>query len=96
MLPIIPHFANECLLMINAKKEVSWPSYDKNLFTDDKVNIVIQINGKKRGIINSTKNTTEDSLVKMIMSDEKLNKHLQNRTINKKIFIKDKLINIIL
>ena len=96
MLPIIPHFANECLLMINAKKEVSWPSYDKNLFTDDKVNIVIQINGKKRGIINSTKNTTEDSLVQMIMSDEKLNKHLENRTINKKIFIKDKLINIIL
>ena len=96
MLPVIPHFASECLVMINAKKEISWPSYNKNLFTDDKVNIVVQINGKKRGIINSNKNTTEDSLVKIIMSDEKLNKHLQNRTINKKIFIKDKLINIIL
>ena len=96
MLPVIPHFANECLVTINAEKEISWPSYDENLFTDDKVNIVVQINGKKRGIINSNKNTTEASLVKMIMSDEKLNKHLQNRTINKKIFIKDKLINIIL
>ncbi len=96
MIPVIPHFANECLIMINAKKEISWPDYNKNLFVDDKVTIVIQINGKKRGIIISTKNTTEDRLVDMIMSDEKLNKYLQNKTINKKIYIKDKLINIII
>jgi len=96
MLPIIPHFASECITMINGDKKVSWPKYNEDLFTKDDVTIVIQINGKKRGVIISPKNTTEDSLLEKIVYDEKLNKYLQNKKINKKIFIKDRLINIIL
>ena len=47
MTPIIPHFANECLSIINIK-DFKWPEYDEALLKEDKVNIVIQINGKKR------------------------------------------------
>ena len=46
MNPVIPHFSSECLSMLNIKK-IKWPNYDLSLFKDDKVNIVIQINGKK-------------------------------------------------
>ena len=51
MTPIIPHFANECLEKLNAKK-IKWPKYDEKLLKEDIINIVIQINGKKRGLIN--------------------------------------------
>ena len=50
MKPIIPHFANECLSMINISTNISWPSYDKNLIQEDNIKIVVQINGKKREI----------------------------------------------
>jgi len=96
MLPVLPHFANECLELIRSKDKIIWPQYDSKLIKDDEINIVIQINGKKRGIIKSQINTTEDILLKLIMKNNKLIKFFDNKTIKKKIYVKDKLINIIL
>ena len=56
----------------------------------------MQINGKKRGLINLPKNSSEDKLFKLIMNDEKLFKYIKEKNIKKKIFIKNKLINIII
>ena len=95
MLPVIPHFANECIETLQSKEKVSWPSFDKNLIEENMITIVVQINGKKRGILNSVKNISEENLMKLIISEEKLNKYLINEQIKKKIYIKDKLINII-
>ena len=50
MTPIIPHFANECLDLLNIK-DFNWPEYDESILKEDIVNIVIQVNGKKRGLI---------------------------------------------
>jgi leucyl-tRNA synthetase len=49
IMPIIPHFSNECLNIINKNYKLSWPSYDDSLLVENTTNIVIQINGKKRG-----------------------------------------------
>ena len=97
MIPILPHFASECLQMIKVSSEkINWPSYDKNLAEDDHATIIIQINGKKRGLLKLEKNIDEENLYKIIKSDEKLNKYLVDKKIQKKIFIKNKLINIII
>ena len=48
MLPIIPHFASECLEKNNFKINELWPNYNEEILKDDHVNIVVQINGKKR------------------------------------------------
>ena len=66
------------------------------MIQEDEVNIVVQINGKKREIIRSQRGVTEEGLVKLIMTNDKLSKHLNSKPIKKKIYIKDKLINIIL
>ncbi len=96
MSPIIPHFTSECLELINNKDKIFWPKYNETLIKDDEINIVIQINGKKREIIKSQTNTTEENLLKLIMNNDKLIKYFENKQIKKKIYIKDKLINIIL
>ena len=96
MIPILPHFANECLEMIKVEKNnINWPDYDKKLLEDDKVNIVIQVNGKKRGLLNFERDIEEEDLYKVVLESEKINKYLKNAKIRKKIFIKNKLINII-
>ncbi len=94
--PIIPHFANECLEILNNKEKIIWPTYNKNLIQEDEVNIVVQINGKKREIIRSQRGITEENLLKLIMTNDKLSKYLDVKSIKKKIYIKDKLINLIL
>ena len=96
MSPVIPHLANECLEILNNKEKVIWPTYNKNLIQEDEINIVVQINGKKREIIKSQRGITEENLLELVMNNDKLSKYLDNKPIKKKIYIKDKLINIIL
>ena len=96
LMPIIPHYSNECLKMINKESKISWPSYDDSILEQDKTTIVIQINGKKRGLIQTDQDINENNLYKLIKNDEKLNKYLNEQEVKKKIYIKNKLINIII
>ena len=60
------------------------------------VNVVIQINGKKRGLVQTKPNITEEKLFEIIKNDEKVMKYLYQKNIKRKIYIKDKLLNIII
>jgi leucyl-tRNA synthetase len=93
--PVIPHFSNECMEMINVKENLSWPKVDEKILFEENVKFIIQFNGKTRKIITSKKDTTENSLLTKIKEDSKLNEYLNNKDIKKKIFIPNKLINII-
>ena len=59
------------------------------------IKFIIQFNGRTRKIIVSKKDTSEDMLLTKIKEDNKLNEYLINKEIKKKIFIPNKLINII-
>ena len=92
----MPHFTCECLEDLKIDHKIEWPIPDKKFLINDKINFVVQINGKKRSIINCKEGITEESLVKIIREEVKLNKFLENKKIIKSIFIKNKLINLII
>ena len=95
MTPIVPHFANECLSIIEAK-DFKWPEYDISMLREESINIVIQVNGKKRGLVQTKPNINEEKLFEIIKNDEKITKYFIQKNIKKKIYIKDKLLNIII
>ena len=94
-IPVTPHLSNECLDLLNIN-EISWPSFDESMLIENFVNIVVQINGKKRGVIQTKKNINEDNLLEMIEKEEKISKYIKNNQIKKKIYIKNKLLNLII
>ena len=96
MMPVIPHITNECLEKIDEKKEIKWPSVKKEFIENDKVNIVIQVNGKKRSIITVEKNLEEKVLIQKIKQDKLIDKYTENKEIIRTIYIKDKIINVII
>ena len=57
---------------------------------------IIQINGKKRGLVQTRPNIIEEKLFEIIKNDEKVMKYLDQKEIKRKIYIKDKLLNIII
>jgi leucyl-tRNA synthetase len=93
--PVIPHFSNECLQMINVRENLIWPKVEEKFLLEDDVKFIVQFNGKTRKIITSKKDTTESLLLNKIKEDKKLSQYLNNKNIQKKIFIPNKLINII-
>ena len=96
MSPVIPHFANECLQILGKNKSIFWPSYDDSLIEEKEVQIVIQINGKKRGLIKVERNIEEELLYKQIINDEKISKFIIKGEIKKKIYVKNRLVNLII
>tara|TARA_B100001093_G_scaffold253921_1_gene242956 strand:+ start:51 stop:2588 length:2538 start_codon:yes stop_codon:yes gene_type:complete len=96
MMPVIPHFANECFESIGDKKDISWPKINENLLTEKFTNYVIQINGKKRAVIQENKDLTEDELYNHLTNYSELDKYIKGKDIKKKIFVPNKLMNIII
>ena len=94
--PAIPHFTSECLEDLGLINEIKWPKINKNLLKDEKVDYVIQINGRKRAILNESRDIDQDSLLNIIKSNKLSEKYLKDKPINKIIFVKNRLINLLI
>ena len=94
--PIIPHLTHECLELNKFEPLQKWPIINEKLLEKKIVSIVVQIGGKKRGIIEAKKDTEEKTIMELIAKEDKINKNLENKKINKVIFVKNRLINIVL
>ena len=93
--PVIPHITNECLDELNVKERTQWPKVDEKFLKKESFNVVIQINGKKRDLLNFNQDINEKDLLLEIKNNKKINKFLQDKKIKKSIYIKNKLINLI-
>ena len=69
MLPVIPHFSNECIELLKDTSKLEWPKVDKEKLFDETISIVIQINGKKRGNIIVKNNILEQELLKKVLEN---------------------------
>ena len=93
--PVLPHFSSECMELMNIKEKIFWPKIDKKILLEENIKFIIQFNGKTRKIIISKKGTSEDMLLDKIKEDNKLNEYLIDKKIKRKIFVPNRLINII-
>tara|TARA_Y100000389_G_scaffold204921_1_gene260843 strand:+ start:998 stop:3547 length:2550 start_codon:yes stop_codon:yes gene_type:complete len=96
MMPVIPHFASECLSKFNYTDDFRWPTINKNFLIEKNNEIVIQINGKKRNTISVNKDINEAELIKKIQLQKLIEKYLKNNKPIKTIYVKGKLINYII
>ena len=95
MSPLIPHFSSECLNTIN-ENQIKWPKISKKDLTEENINFVVQINGKKRGILKVKKDVVEKEILEIVKINLEIKKFLTDQTIKKSIFVPNRLINIIL
>ena len=95
MMPILPHFASECIEINKFEVDQIWPKYDNDILIEDNVNFVVQINGKKRALISAKRDISEDRLLSEIKNNSNLVKYFDSKKFSKTFFVKNKLINII-
>ncbi len=96
MSPVIPHLSSECIDEIQKKEDYNWPAINKEFLIKKTLEIVIQLNGEKRGIITCDINVDEEKLLNIIKSDSQFEKYFKDKTIIKTIYVKGRLINLIL
>ena len=75
----------------------SWPKYDPDLIIEEKIKLVIQINGKMRHSIEVEKNISEIEAKELVLKNEKIKKWISGeKQIKKIIFVPGRLINVVI
>ncbi|MFA7088288.1 MAG: leucine--tRNA ligase [Patescibacteria group bacterium] len=96
--PFAPHLAEELWERIGNQESIfksSWPEFDSELIKDEKVNLVIQVNGKLRATLEVAADISEIAAMETAQNNENVAKWLEGKEIVKKIFVPGKLLNIV-
>ena len=73
----------------------SWP-LTKDKFEEKFIKMPIQVNGKTRSVIDVTSDQDKDIVLKKAMSDSKIIKNIQNKEVIKTIYVKNKIVNLVI
>tara|TARA_B110000444_G_scaffold261022_1_gene310547 strand:+ start:624 stop:3203 length:2580 start_codon:yes stop_codon:yes gene_type:complete len=98
--PMMPHLAEECWRHVGYKNsiiEAEWPLYDNDLIVENEALIIIQINGKKKAELKVASNTSEFDIYKAALNIQNIKNIITDeKEIKKRIFIPNKILNIVI
>ncbi len=99
MNPFAPHVTEEvweaCKLGDGILAEAKWPEFDESKCVDDTVEIVVQVNGKIKAKLMIPANAVQDEAISLAKADEKVQEAISSMNIVKEIYVKGKLVNIV-
>jgi leucyl-tRNA synthetase len=96
--PFTPHFCSELWQLAGnttMPEDEPWPGYDPNYLVEQTVNIMIQVNGKIRDKIVVDIDETEAAVKEAAFRSEKTRQYTEGKQIVKTIFIKNKMLSIV-
>ena len=99
MNPFAPHVTEEvwevCALGDGILAEAKWPEYDEAKCVDDTVEIVVQVNGRIKAKLMIPANAEQAEAIALAKEDEKVKEAISSMNIVKEIYVKGKLVNIV-
>jgi len=97
--PFAPHLAEELWFNMghnNLIVKEPWPKYDEALLKDDTFILAIQINGKLRSTIEVASDINEETAKELAFADENVKKWLEDKEVVKVVYVKGKLLSIVI
>ncbi|HEX2982658.1 MAG TPA: class I tRNA ligase family protein [Ignavibacteriales bacterium] len=97
--PVAPHLADECWNMIGGTGSLfenpRWFAADEKALIESSVSIAVQVSGKLRATIEFPMDSDEATVKSGAKSDPRVSKHIEGKTVVKEIFVKNKILNIV-
>ncbi|AKO64126.1 leucine--tRNA ligase [Methylophilales bacterium MBRSG12] len=96
--PFVPHFSEYIFIKLTEHRidNEPWPSVNKDDLVQSTKTIVIQVNGKVRDNIEIENNAPQEIIEEKAFASEKVLRFVEERTnVKKVIFIKNKILNIV-
>ena len=95
---ITPHLGEEIWSILGHDDTIafeSWPTYDEAQLVEDRIEIVVQINGKIKAKLDIVPDSAQDEVLAMAFADEKVKEAVEGKNIIKQIYVPNKLVNIV-
>ncbi len=97
--PFAPYLSEELWQDLGGEFSVHqqlWPIYNEKIIQQEKVVLIVQVNGKIRDKVEVDSEISEKDVKQLALKSERIQKYIDNKTIKKTIFIKNKLINFVI
>ncbi len=97
--PFAPHITEELWQILGHKNSInseSWPAHDLSKIKDEEIKIILQINGKMRGEMMVAAEENEESIKTKALDNQSIAKHLAGQSPKRVIYVKNRLINIVI
>ena len=97
--PFAPHLAEDLAARLGEVPGGTvayepWPSFDEALLVEDSIEFPVQVNGKLRGHIDITPETSASEIEELALACEKVQQFLSGKKVKKIIVVPNKLVNI--
>ncbi|HEY0865596.1 MAG TPA: leucine--tRNA ligase [Lacunisphaera sp.] len=96
--PFAPHLAEELWARLGETGSImaaGWPAFDAGKLVATTITIVIQVNGKHRGDVTVDAGISEADLVQLAAANPKVAPHVAGKPIKRTIYIKGRLVNLL-
>ena len=96
--PSVPHIADELWQRTGHAESIhgeKWPVWDEDKVLSDSIQVIIQINGKKRDVIDVPADATQEEIKEIAMDNERIQTYVSGMTLEKLIYVKGKVLNFV-
>lgn len=96
--PFAPFITEELWAALGHNESIhleSWPEYDESKLQEDNITIAVQVNGKVRDTISIPVDANEAAALGLAHASEKVAKFLEDKQVVKEIYVKGKIVNIV-
>ncbi len=97
--PFAPHMTEEIWREVFKNEKsiflAEWPQFDPKMIKDDVIELIVQVNGKLRDKIKVEAEISEENAKTKALESEKVKNHIEGKEIRKVIFVKGRLLNIV-
>ena len=96
--PIIPHITDAIWRAMGKETaliDAGWPQADESALVEDELQLVVQVNGKKRAQIVAAPNASEETIKASALGNQNVQRHIGGKTVAKVIVVPQRLVNIV-
>ncbi len=96
--PITPHICEELWNELGNQRLMvfyTFPQPDPEALKEEEVEVAVQVNGKLKAVVKVPVDAQEDTVKSIALAQEKVAKALENKKLQKVIYVKNKLINLV-
>jgi len=96
--PITPHICHGLWSELGHHEAVidaAWPVVDEDALQQDRLEIVVQVNGKLRGRVSVPADAGEDEVREIALADENVQRHVSGKALRKVVVVPGRVVNLV-
>ena len=96
--PIAPHIAHHLWRELKFGENVltaPWPEHDPTALIEDEIELVVQVNGKRRGDVRVPRDADTKAIETIVLADPAVQKHVSGQPVKKVVVVPGRLVNVV-